>query len=120
MTAVLALVRQDRSYLVDLADRDQGPMRAGMAGLSTHLPPALLPSAPWSCFASQPVGGWRLGRVGGVLFAEGQLPLEIGDLPLLVTDPLLLVADPLLLFTDLPFLFSDLLGLAANLPVLFG
>ena len=113
MTAVLALLRQDRPYLVDLGDRDQGPMRAGMAGLSTHLPPALLPSAPWSCCASQPVGGWRLGRVGGVLLAERQLPLEIGDLPLLVTDPLLL-------FTDLPLLFSDLLGLATNLPVLFG
>jgi len=95
-------------------------MRAGMAGLSTYLPPALLPSAPGSCGARQPVGGWRLGRVGGVLLVERQLPLEIGDLPLLVTDLPLLITDPLLLFTDLPFLFSDLLGLATNLPDLFG
>jgi hypothetical protein len=102
MTAALALVRQDRPHLVDLGDRDQGALRAGMAGLSTYLPPALLPSAPGSCFASQPVGGWRLGRVGGVLFAERQLPLEIGDLPLPVTDPLLL-------FTDLRFC-SAMLG----------
>jgi hypothetical protein len=50
MTAVLALVRQDRSDLVHFLGRYQRPMRSAVAGLSTSLPPALLASAPLTRF----------------------------------------------------------------------
>ena len=48
MSTVPALFRQDGPNLIDICDGYQGPMRPAMAGLSTHLAPALLPSAPLS------------------------------------------------------------------------
>jgi hypothetical protein len=51
MTAVPALLRQDGPNLINFLGGHQRPMRSAMTGLSTRLPPALLPSAALSWFA---------------------------------------------------------------------
>ena len=86
MSAVLALLWQDRPNLVDFSGGHQGPMRSAMAGLSAHLPPAL-PSPPaHTWFACQSIGGRGLRGARGVLFAQRQLPLQICDLLLGIRD----------------------------------
>src|SRR5438552_9206006 len=106
MSAMLALFRQDGPNLVDFFRWHQGPMRSAMAGLSAYLSPALFLPAPLSWFACQSIGGRRLGRIGGVLFAQRQLPLQICDLLFRVCDLLLLP--------------GDLFGLTADLLILSG
>jgi hypothetical protein len=80
MAAVLALLRQDGPHLIHSLGGRQWAMRSAMAGLSTHLPPALLAPAPLSRFACQSIGGRRFGGIRGVLLAQRQLPLQVGDL----------------------------------------
>src|SRR5712692_850460 len=115
MPAVPALFRQDGPNLVDSFGGNQGPIRSAMAGLPARLPSALLAPAPLARLASQSIGGWRLGGVGGVLFAPRQLPLQIRDLLLGVRDLLLGVGDLLLFLGDLP---AQLLHCAAQTLVL--
>src|SRR5215831_7075568 len=106
--AVPTLFRQDGANLVDLGERQQGPIRPAMAGLGAHLAPALLPSAPLSRFAGQPIGGRRLGRVGRILFAQCQLALQIRD-------PLFRFRDLPYGLRNLPFGLRNLLPLVSNL-----
>src|SRR4029077_11396393 len=102
MTAVPALLRNNRPNLVDLRDGYQGPMRPAMAGLSAHLSPAFLAPAALARFAGQSVGGRWLRRIRRVLLAQRQLTLQIRDL-------LLGIRDLLLLFGYLIGLLADLL-----------
>ena len=81
-------------------------MRSAMTGLSTRLPPALLPSAPLSWFAGQSIGGRRLGRIRRILFPHRQLTLQIRDLLFGIHDLLLLLGDSLGQLLDLP-IFID-------------
>jgi hypothetical protein len=69
LAAMLALLRQKGPHLVDSFGWYQRPMRAAMAGLSTRLPPALLPPAPLAGFARQSIGGRRFGGIRRVLLA---------------------------------------------------
>lgn len=62
--------------------------------------------APLSWFACQSIGGTRLGGIGGVLFAQRQLPFQIRDL--------------LFGVRDLPLLLGDLFGLTTDLLILSG
>jgi hypothetical protein len=87
MPAVLALLWQDRPNLVDSFGGHLGPMRS----VSAHFPSALPAPAPLARRACQSIGGRRLGGVGGVLFAQRQLALQICDLPLGIRDLLLLL-----------------------------
>ena len=86
-------------------------MRSAMAGLSARLPPALLSPATLARLPCQSIGGWRLGGIGGVLFAQRQLALQIRDLSFRVRDLLLGIG-------DLLPLVSNLFGLATDLPIL--
>ena len=79
VSAVLALLRQHRSNLIDSFGGDPRAVRSVMAGLSAHFPLTLLPPAPFARCARQSIGGWRLGRVRGVLFAKRQLAFQIHD-----------------------------------------
>ena len=106
LAAMLALLRQQGPHLVGSFGWYQRPMRSAMAGLSTRLPPALLPPAPLAPLACQSIGGRWLGRVRGVLFAQRQLPLQVGNLLLGIRDLLLLL--------------RDLLGQPADLLILIG
>jgi hypothetical protein len=90
-------------------------MRATMARLPTHLPPALLPPAPLSRFACQSIGRRRFGGICGVLFAQRQLPFQVGDLIFGVGDLLLLLGDLLIPFGYLLTEFLNLLLLPLDL-----
>jgi hypothetical protein len=94
-------------------------MRATMARLPTHLPPALLAPAPLSRFTCQSIGGRRFGGIRGVLFAQRQLPLQVGDLLFGVGDLPLLLGDLLIPFGYLLTEFLNLTLLSLDLPLQF-
>jgi hypothetical protein len=79
-TAVPAMGRQPYLNGIDRRAGNQAPMMARVSWLASGFPPALVLSPACSRLASQPVGGWRLGGVGRILFARGQLSLQIRDL----------------------------------------
>jgi hypothetical protein len=81
------------------------PFLSHVAGLPARFAPTLLPRRATAALrARQAVGGRRLGRVGGIPLARGQLPLQIGDL--------------LLGVVDLPIPFDYLLAELLNLMLL--
>src|SRR6267154_5600612 len=80
LTTVLAFHRQHRSHFLNLLYRSHGAVMAGMALLSTRFALALFSPPALSRTPRQPIGGWWFGRVGGILLARCQLPLQIGDL----------------------------------------
>ena len=83
-----------------------------MAGLPARFAPTLLPRrATAALCARQAVGGRRLGRVGGILLACGQLPFQIGNL-------LFGVGYLLLRIGDLPIPLDYLLAEFLNLTLL--
>ena len=111
VSAVLALLRQHRSNLIDFSGSYQGAVRSSMAGLSTHFPLALLPPAPFARRTCQSIGGRRLGGICGVLFAQRQLALQIGNLVLFFADSPLVLCDSLRLLGQL---LAQRLDLAAQ------
>ena len=80
MPAVLALLWQHWPKLINSFSGLPWPMGSAMAGLSAHLPLALLAPAPFARRTGQSIGGRRFGGVRGVLLTKRQLPLQIGDL----------------------------------------
>ena len=111
MPAVLALLGQHRSNLIDSLRRRQAPVASAVAWLSAHFPPALAPLPPsLSWIACQPIGGRWLGGVRRVLLSQCELPFQIGDLLLLLGDLLLFFGDLLLLLDELLRLLTQLLA----------
>ena len=98
---MLALHRQYRTHFLDLFGRSQRAVMAGMTFLTAHFALALLAPPALPRLPSHSIGGRRLGRVGGILLARRQLPLQIGDL-------LFGVGDLPLGVGDLPFVLGYL------------
>jgi len=101
LATMLALHRQYRTHFLDLFGRSQRAVMAGMTFLTAHFALALLAPPALPRLPSHSIGGRRLGRVGGILLARRQLPLQIGDL-------LFGVGDLPLGVGDLPFVLGYL------------
>jgi hypothetical protein len=103
LATMLAFQRQHRTHFLDLFRRSQGAVMAGMTLLPAHFALALLAPPALPRIPRQSIGGRRLGRVGGILLARRQLPLQIGDLLFGVRDLLFGVRDLSFSLGDLPF-----------------
>ena len=101
LATMLACHRQYRTHFLDLFWRSQRAVMTGMTFLPAHFALALLAPPALSRLPGQAIGGRRLGRVGGILLARRQLPLQIGDL-------LFGVGDLPLGVGDLPFVLGYL------------
>jgi hypothetical protein len=111
LATMLALHRQHGAHFLNLFWRSQGAAMAGMA-LSARFALALFSPPALPRTSRQPIGGWRFGRVGGILLACRQLPLWIGDL-------LLGIGDLLIPFRYLLLEPLNLLLLPLHLPLQF-
>jgi hypothetical protein len=95
--ATSALLGQQHLHGTHLGDGDQASVMPWMSGLGTRFPLALMCAATRSLIAGQSVGGRGFGGVGGIAFAQCQLPFQIRDLFFGIRDLLFTLAD--LLFT---------------------
>jgi len=86
-----AALRAKLHHLVDVLWRSQFPAASPMPGLSAGLAAALLSPSALPLLPRQTVGGRRLGRRGGVLSTQSQLPLQVRHLLFQFVDPLLLL-----------------------------
>jgi len=123
LATMLAFHRQHRAHFLNLFWRSQGTVMAGMALLSTRFALALFSPPALSRTPCQSIGGWWLGRVGGILLARCQLPLQIGDLLFGIGDALIpfryLLLEPLnltLLLLQLPLQFFSAGRMRVRMP----
>ena len=92
---------------------------AGMALLSTRFALALLSPPALPRTPRQAIGGWWLGRVGGILLARRQLALQIGDLLFGIGNLMFAVGDLLIPFCYLLLEPLNLTLLLLHLPLQF-
>ena len=80
LAAVAAIGRQYGNDLIDALYRHQLAVSSRMSWLSSRLALAALAGRFLSRRSGGPVGGWGLGRVGGIFLPAGELALQFGNL----------------------------------------